>query len=135
MDAFRGKGTFFQGARMSNIWWSKTNRGQCAGVPTMRLIQFREPGPPAVMQCLDVPIPEPASGEVLIRAHAIGVGMPDCLIRAGTYSVMPPLPATPGTELAGTGRDNSPGGSAGVYDCARATTSRRSLRRIRGDAC
>jgi NADPH2:quinone reductase len=67
----------------------------------MRLIQFREPGPPAVMQCLDVPIPEPASGEVLIRAHAIGVGMPDCLIRAGTYSVMPPLPATPGTELAG----------------------------------
>jgi D-arabinose 1-dehydrogenase-like Zn-dependent alcohol dehydrogenase len=75
--------------------------GQCAGVLTMRLIQFREPGPPAVMQCLDVPIPEPASGEVLIRAHAIGVGMPDCLIRAGTYSVMPPLPATPGTELAG----------------------------------
>jgi len=65
----------------------------------MRLIQFREPGPPAVMQCLDVPTPEPKSGEVLIRAHAIGVGMPDCLIRAGTYSVMPPLPATPGTEL------------------------------------
>jgi hypothetical protein len=86
---------------MSSIWWSKTNCGQCAGVLTMRLIQFREPGPPAVMQCLDVPIPEPASGEVLIRAHAIGVGMPDCLIRAGTYSVMPPLPATPGTELAG----------------------------------
>jgi NADPH:quinone reductase len=67
----------------------------------MRLIQFREPGPPAVMQCLEVPIPEPGPGEVLIRAHAIGVGMPDCLIRAGTYSVMPPLPATPGTELAG----------------------------------
>jgi NADPH2:quinone reductase len=53
------------------------------------------------MQCLDVPIPEPGPGEVLIRAHAIGVGMPDCLIRAGTYSNMPPLPATPGTELAG----------------------------------
>ena len=55
--------TFFQGARMSSIWWSKTNREQCTGVLTMRLIQFREPGPPAVMQCLDVPIPEPASGE------------------------------------------------------------------------
>src|ERR1700756_3418808 len=68
----------------------------------MRLFQFREAGPPTVMQCLDVPIPEPAPGEVLIRAHAIGVGMPDCLIRAGTYSVMPPLPATPGTEIAGT---------------------------------
>lgn len=75
----------------------------------MRLIQFREPGPPSVMQCLDVPIPEPAAGEVLIRAHAIGVGMPDCLIRAGTYSVMPPLPATPGTELAGVIEKVGPG--------------------------
>jgi D-arabinose 1-dehydrogenase-like Zn-dependent alcohol dehydrogenase len=75
----------------------------------MRLIQFREPGPPHVLQCLDVPIPEPKPDEVLIRAHAIGVGIPDLLIRAGTYSWMPPLPATPGTELSGTitkvGRD------------------------------
>jgi NADPH:quinone reductase len=67
----------------------------------MRLIQFREPGPPGVLQCLDVPIPEPKPGEVRIRAHAIGVGIPDTLIRAGTYSHMPPLPATPGTELSG----------------------------------
>jgi NADPH2:quinone reductase len=67
----------------------------------MRLIQFREPGPPGVLQCLDVPTPEPKPGEVLIRAHAIGVGIPDTLIRAGTYSHMPPLPATPGTELSG----------------------------------
>jgi NADPH:quinone reductase len=75
----------------------------------MRLIQFREPGPPAVMQCLDVPIPEPGPGEVLIRANAIGVGMPDCLIRAGTYSAVPPLPATPGTELAGVIEKVGPG--------------------------
>jgi NADPH:quinone reductase len=75
----------------------------------MQLIQFEKPGPPAVMQCLDVPIPEPGAGEVLIRAHAIGVGMPDCLIRAGTYSVMPPLPATPGTELAGIIEKVGPG--------------------------
>jgi NADPH:quinone reductase len=68
----------------------------------MKLIQFRAPGPPRVLQVLDVPIPEPKPGEVLIRAHAIGVGIPDTLIRAGTYSWMPPLPATPGTELSGT---------------------------------
>jgi NADPH:quinone reductase len=68
----------------------------------VKLIQFSEPGPPGVMRCLDMPIPAPKPGEVLIRAHAIGVGMPDCLIRAGTYSAMPPLPATPGTELSGT---------------------------------
>ena len=55
-----------------------------------------------MLQCLDVPIPEPKPGEVLIRAHAIGVGIPDTLIRAGTYGHMPPFPATPGTELSGT---------------------------------
>ncbi len=68
----------------------------------MKIIQFHEPGPPSVMQCLEVPIPDPKPGEVLIRAHAIGVGIPDTNIRAGTYSWMPPLPAIPGTELAGT---------------------------------
>jgi len=67
----------------------------------MQLIQFRAPGPPSVLQCLEVPIPAPKPGEVLIRAHAIGVGIPDTLIRAGTYGHMPPLPATPGTEIAG----------------------------------
>ena len=68
---------------------------------TMQRIQFTAPGPPGVLQCLEVPIPEPKPGEVLIRAHAIGVGIPDTLIRAGTYGHMPPLPATPGTEISG----------------------------------
>jgi NADPH:quinone reductase len=68
----------------------------------MKLIRFHVPGPPDVLQCLEVPIPEPKPGEVLVRAHAIGVGIPDVLIRAGTYPWMPPLPATPGTELSGT---------------------------------
>jgi NADPH2:quinone reductase len=75
----------------------------------MKLIQFREAGPPSVLRCLEMPIPEPKRGEVLIRAHSIGVGIPDCLIRAGTYSHMPPLPATPGTELAGTIEKVGPG--------------------------
>ena len=75
----------------------------------MKLIRFSEPGPPGVMACLEVPVPEPQAGEVLIRAHAIGVGMPDVLIRAGTYAWMPPLPATPGTELSGTIEKLGPG--------------------------
>jgi NADPH2:quinone reductase len=73
------------------------------------MIQFDTPGPPDVMQCLDVAVPEPKAGEVLIRAHAIGVGMPDVLIRAGTYDFMPPLPATPGVELAGAIERVGPG--------------------------
>jgi NADPH2:quinone reductase len=75
----------------------------------MQVIQFTAPGPPGVLKCLDVPIPEPKAGEVLIRAHAIGVGIPDTLIRAGTYGHMPPLPATPGTELSGVIEKVGPG--------------------------
>src|SRR5437764_10401896 len=78
----------------------------------MKLIRFDRPGPPDVLQCLDVPVPEPKAGEVLIRAHAIGVGMPDVMIRAGTYTHMPPLPATPGTELAGMIEKVGPGVTA-----------------------
>lgn len=75
----------------------------------MKLIQFCQPGPPSVLQCLDVPVPEPKAGEVLVRAHAIGVGIPDVLIRSGTYGWMPPLPATPGTELSGIIEKVAPG--------------------------
>jgi NADPH:quinone reductase len=78
----------------------------------MKLIRFDKPGPPDVLQCLDVPVPQPQAGEVLIRAHAIGVGMPDVMIRAGTYAWMPPLPATPGTEIAGTIEQVGPGVTA-----------------------
>jgi NADPH2:quinone reductase len=68
----------------------------------VKRIEVKKPGPPGVMELLDVPVPEPQAGEVLVKAHAIGVGIPDCLIRAGTYSWMPPLPVTPGTEMSGT---------------------------------
>jgi NADPH:quinone reductase len=78
----------------------------------MKLIQFREPGPAAVLQCLDVPVPRPGENEVLIRAHSIGVGIPDTLIRAGSYNWMPPLPATPGTEMSGVIEAVGPGVAA-----------------------
>ncbi|HUK60594.1 MAG TPA: zinc-dependent alcohol dehydrogenase family protein [Stellaceae bacterium] len=67
----------------------------------MQQIVFESPGPPSVLRCVERPVPEPAPGEVLVKAHSIGVGIPDTLIRAGTYNWMPPLPATPGTELSG----------------------------------
>jgi NADPH2:quinone reductase len=68
----------------------------------VKRIEVRKPGPPGVMQLLDEPVPEPKPGEVVVKAHAIGVGIPDCMIRAGTYAWMPPLPVTPGTEMSGT---------------------------------
>lgn len=46
--------------------------------------------------------PSPASGEVLIRVSACGMGYVDALVAVGGYQVKPPVPFTPGQEMAGT---------------------------------
>ena len=78
----------------------------------MKIIQFKTPGPASVMDYVEVPTPEPKAGEVLVKAHAIGVGMPDVMIRRGTYNWMPPLPGTPGTEMSGVIEKVGPGVTA-----------------------
>jgi len=67
----------------------------------VRAIEVRTPGGPEALVEVDRPLPEPAHGEVRVRAQAIGVGRPDLLVRSGRYKWMPPLPAIPGTEMAG----------------------------------
>src|SRR5688572_22310208 len=68
----------------------------------MRAIVLHATGGPEVLELQEMPMPAPGPGQVRIRAHAIGVGRPDALIRTGKYKWMPPLPATPGNEMAGT---------------------------------
>lgn len=68
----------------------------------MKIVQFREYGGAEVLELVDVPEPAPGAGEILVRAEAIGVGVPDILMRRGTYAWIPPLPVVPGNELAGT---------------------------------
>ena len=68
----------------------------------MQAIQIRNAGGPEVLELVDIAQPQPAPGEVLVRAVAIGVGKPDVLMRTGVYRWMPALPATPGTEMTGT---------------------------------
>lgn len=75
----------------------------------MKIVQFKTPGPPSVLEYMEVPTPEPQAGEVLVRAAAIGVGMPDVMIRRGVYNWMPPLPAAPGTEMSGVVEKIGPG--------------------------
>ncbi len=67
----------------------------------MKAVQVQVPGGPAQLRVVDLPDPWPGPGQVRVKAHAIGVGRPDVLIRNGTYKWMPPLPAIPGAELAG----------------------------------
>lgn len=67
----------------------------------MRVVQVHTPGGPEALRLVDVPLPKPGPGQVRVKAHSIGVGGPDRLIRKGSYKWMPPLPATPGNEMAG----------------------------------
>lgn len=69
---------------------------------TMQAVQVRTPGGPEALELVELPVPQCGPGQVLVRAAAIGAGGPDVLIRKGTYKWMPPLPAIPGNEMAGT---------------------------------
>ena len=68
----------------------------------MKAVQITETGGPDVLQYVDLPTPRPGPGEVLVKAHAIGVCMPETLVRQGVYAWMPPLPLVPGIEMSGT---------------------------------
>jgi len=67
----------------------------------MKTVVIRETGGPEVLELIDVPDPVAGDGQVVVRAHAMGVGWPDILIRKGVYQWMPPLPASPGSEMTG----------------------------------
>ena len=56
---------------------------------------------------VEAPDLEPAPGQVVIDVEAAGVNFVDGLIVEGRYQVKPPLPYTPGTEVAGDDRARS----------------------------
>jgi NADPH2:quinone reductase len=66
----------------------------------MRAIQVAAVGGPEVLKLVDVPVPEPAAGQVLVKVEACGVNFIDTYLREGRYPV--PLPFVPGQEAAGT---------------------------------
>ncbi|MFA0810045.1 NAD(P)H-quinone oxidoreductase [Microbulbifer epialgicus] len=67
----------------------------------MRAIDLPKYGGPEVMQVADLPKPEPAADEVLIKVAASGINRPDIVQRQGFYP--PPPGASPilGLEVAG----------------------------------
>jgi NADPH2:quinone reductase len=67
----------------------------------MRAIQCEEWGGPDQLKLRDIADPAPKPGEVLVRIRAAGVNFPDVLIIQKKYQVQPPLPFTPGAEIAG----------------------------------
>jgi NADPH2:quinone reductase len=67
----------------------------------VRAIVCGEFGAPAKLGVSEVPDPVAGDGRVVIEVEAAGVNFVDGLIVQGTYQIKPPLPFTPGSEVAG----------------------------------
>lgn len=67
----------------------------------MRAIVCTQWGPPEDLVVQDLPSPSPGPGQVRVKVQAAGVNFPDLLIVQKKYQLQPPLPFTPGAELAG----------------------------------
>ncbi|XP_044529090.1 quinone oxidoreductase [Gracilinanus agilis] len=73
-----------------------------SGQKVMNAIRVLEFGGPEVLRFQhDVPIPEAKDNQILIKVHACGVNPVETYIRSGTYSRVPTLPYTPGSDVAG----------------------------------
>lgn len=67
----------------------------------MRAVVVSSPGGVEALEVVDLPTPEPAEGEVLVRIRAAGVNRADLLQRQGMYD--PPEGATPVLGLEASG--------------------------------
>lgn len=73
----------------------------------MRAIQITEFGGPEVLQLTDLPDPEPADGEVVVRVARSGINFADTHQRRDDYLAPAQLPLIPGGEVSGTTPDGT----------------------------
>lgn len=71
----------------------------------MRAIQITEWGGPEVLRLVDLPVPEPGAGQVLIRVSRAGLNFADTHQRTNSYLAKAELPFIPGAEVAGVRED------------------------------
>lgn len=68
----------------------------------MKAVVVHQYGPPQSFAVEEIPSPAPGPQDVKIRVAAAGISFVDLLTAAGNYQIKPPLPFTPGSEIAGT---------------------------------
>jgi NADPH2:quinone reductase len=67
----------------------------------MKAVVCKKFGPPDTLVVEDVPSPVAGPGDVVVSMRAASVNFPDVLIIQNKYQVKPPLPFSPGSEMAG----------------------------------
>jgi NADPH:quinone reductase len=92
----------------------------------MRAIQMSRFGGPEVLELVDLPMPQAAEGEVLIRVNRTGLNFADTHTRTNSYVQKATLPLVPGGEVAGVRQDTGQrvvaltgSGAYAEYACAR----------------
>jgi NADPH:quinone reductase len=71
----------------------------------MRAIQQKEFGGPEVLELVELAVPEPGEGEVLIKVSRAGMNFADTHQRRNDYLAAQQLPLVPGGEVAGVRED------------------------------
>jgi NADPH2:quinone reductase len=77
----------------------------------MRAVLCREFGPVERLELAELPAPAMVPSGVRVAVHAIGVNFADLLVVQGKYQEKPPLPFSPGFEIAGVVTETGPGAS------------------------
>jgi NADPH2:quinone reductase len=67
----------------------------------MKAVLCKHYGPPDSLVVEELPSPRAGAGEVVVSVKAASVNFPDVLIIQNKYQFKPPLPFSPGSELAG----------------------------------
>jgi NADPH2:quinone reductase len=67
----------------------------------MRVAQFSEFGGPQALRLEETAEPSPGPEDILIRVTAVGLNFFDTLLLRNQYQMSPPLPFSPGAEIAG----------------------------------
>src|SRR5881628_2427240 len=75
----------------------------------MKAVLCKQYGPPDSLVVEDIPPPVAGPGEVVVSVKAASVNFPDVLIIQNKYQYKPPLPFSPGSELAGLVNELGPG--------------------------
>lgn len=71
----------------------------------MKAVLIRDFGPPETLHVETLPDPVCGKDQVLIDVTAAGVNFPDLLVISGKYQILPPLPFSPGKDVAGVVRE------------------------------
>ena len=78
----------------------------------MKAVLCKQYGPPETLVVEDVPSPRAGPGEAVVSVKAASINFPDVLIIQNKYQFKPPLPFSPGSELAGVVKEVGAGVSS-----------------------